>query len=314
MVNLTDSNWFVMKNIELIKNYFPGKSNATMSAYAVDLDCFAGYLGVESTYAAVNLLLGLPESQANLLVLHYKSELLQTDLKTTTVNRRLSTIRSLIKKARTLGLIDWSIDVSNETETAAVQVAGLSNSDIRRLMKAVLSQSSVKKATRDYAMLRLIYDLALKRHMLVALQLSDLDLNRKTLAFPNEKKEKRLTKPAHDALQKWIKQRGNESGPLFMNSDSARKKCSGITATSIYRIFRGLGNSIGLQVTPEAIRNSAIAEVVKQAKRLGVSEHELLTFSNHKNTQSLKKYQKHQQKIQESLSNLVATIDPNTMN
>lgn len=303
-----------MNSSEVVQRYFPGKSGATLAAYATDLESFKEYLRVESVAAAVNLLCGLPEGQANLVVMHYRSELLQSGLKTNTVNRRLSTLRSLIKKACASGMIDWTLDIANESTDIGAQVQVLSTNEIGRLLKAALAQSSNKLAVRDYALFRVMYDLALKRHAIAALQFSDLDLERKTLVISLNRKQKKLPKPTFQSLRNWINQRGTEDGPLFTNYDAACKKASGLSATSVYRIVKGLGETIGLHVTPEIIRNSAIAEAVNHARRLGFSPQEVLTFSDHKNSQSLKRFSKQRQVIQASLSNLVAAMDTELKN
>jgi integrase/recombinase XerC len=296
--------------LDIVKQFFPDKSKSTLTAYSKDLDFFAGFLKKNTAQETLNLLLGLPENQANLVVLHYKSELLESEQSISSINRKLSTLRSLVKAAKTAGLVNWTLGVPNEKAEKQSYFKCLTKTQINAVLSAAKNQPNQKKAARDYALMRLLFDLALKRQILADLQLSDYNLENKTLhiRFGKEQtiKTKLLPIKTANALNKWLEHRNQKEGPFFQNLDSAAKKNHGLSATSIYRIVKQIGEGIDLHVTPEEIRKAAIKEVITHAARLGVSDQELLVFSDHKHSVSLKKFKDHQSKIQESLSNLVA--------
>jgi integrase/recombinase XerC len=52
------------------------------------------------------------------------------------------------------------------------------------------------------------------------------------------------------ALRAWIDVRGEEPGPLFVNFDRAGKGRR-LTATSVYRMVRQLGERAGVRVRPQ---------------------------------------------------------------
>lgn len=296
--------------LDIIKLFFPDKSQSTLTAYSKDLDFFTEFLKKESTQETLDLLFGLPESQANLVVLHYKTELLENGQSISSINRKLSTLRSLVKAAKKAGVLDWKLDIPNEKVDYQPSVACLGKEQINLLLTTAKNQENQKKAARDYAIIRLLFDLALKRQIIADLELKDFDAVGKTLVIrSNQKlpdKIKLLPIKTVNALNNWLKHRSDTEGSLFENLDIAAKKSQGLSSTSIYRIVKQIGESIGIQVTPEEIRKASIKEVMTHAERLGISDHELLIFSDHKHTVSLKKFKNQKRKIQESLSNLVA--------
>ncbi len=294
----------------IIKHFFPNKSESTLLAYSKDLDFFKEFLKKESARETLDLLFGLPESQANLVVLHYKTELLESGQSISSINRKLSTLRSLVKAANNEGLLNWKLTIPNEKNDNQPAITCLNKEQIILLLNTAKTQENKKKSTRDYAIIRLLFDLALKRQIIADLDLKDYDATRKTITIrlgqdlPN--KVKLLPIKTVNALNSWLKYRGKDEGPLFENLDIAAKKSRGLSSTSIYRIVKQLGESVRLQVTPEEIRKASIKEVMTHAERLGISDHELLVFSDHKHTVSLKRFKNQKHKIQESLSNLVA--------
>src|SRR5262249_49265582 len=60
---------------------------------------------------AAQRLLAAGPGPANELALRYQADLRQRGLAAATVNRRLAALRSLVKLARTLGLVGWSLEV-----------------------------------------------------------------------------------------------------------------------------------------------------------------------------------------------------------
>lgn len=298
-----------MNTKETIRRFFPFKSEATITAYAADLDAFCAYLSKSSAEESLELLFSLPESQANLLVLHYKTELYSQGQKASSINRKLSTLRSLVSIAFQSGLTDWKLDIQNEKPDAAALVL-LSGQQVKDLLTAALSQSNSVKAARDHAIICLLYDLGLKRHIIADLVLSNLDLGKKILTIPalvnRAARIKALPARTAKSLSNWLVHRGNQEGLLFRHVDASKPGSSGITSTSIYRIVKNLGQTLGLNITPELVRQSAISEALRQASSVGLSESDLLAFSDHKSVQSIKQIQKKQVHHQRTLSALLA--------
>jgi len=106
--------------------------------------------------------LTLNRFEATSLVLKYKGILIEKGLAEATINRRLSAIKALVNYARRIGKCDWSLtDVKGEKvqpyrDTSEVSVAGF------KKMAAIPSLDTLK-GKRDYALLRLLWENALRR-------------------------------------------------------------------------------------------------------------------------------------------------------
>ena len=98
---------------ELLEAWLAGRSPQTVDAYRRDLADFASYVGADSPARAAEALLGAGAGEANLAALRYRATLLERGLSPATVNRKLAALRSLVKVARTVGFITFSLDVEN---------------------------------------------------------------------------------------------------------------------------------------------------------------------------------------------------------
>jgi integrase/recombinase XerC len=251
------------EKIEQLLSVFLQRSSAeTRRSYRADLDGFRGYLSVDSLAAAVGLLLNSPPGQACLTVLHYRAILRDQGLRSATCNRKLSTLRSLVKTANALGMVTWHLDVNNEKASRAALTPPPVRSDLQRLFTYARQQPKRAKGARDYALLRLMHDLALKRSVVAGLDLSALDWQKSRLTVITGScgvpVQLALPPPTVKALEQWIVYRGAAAGPLFTNFDQAGKG-DRLSATSIYRIVRQLGNRVGIDIGPNRLRHAAIS-------------------------------------------------------
>src|SRR5437764_15154787 len=95
----------------LVEAFLAGRSPRTLRAYRQDLEDFTRWSGADSPEEAARLLLASGHGQAHEVALSYRTHLLEPGLAPATVNRRLAALRSLVKLARTLGMVGWSLDV-----------------------------------------------------------------------------------------------------------------------------------------------------------------------------------------------------------
>ena len=293
----------------LLTEFFRQKSPQTSRSYRSDLEKFRRYLNLRNITDAVAHVVHAPHSQANLIVLHFKVELLKTGTKPGTINRRLSTIRSLLHLANKLELIPWHLDINNEplSPTRSDNIDG--EQVFQKVLMAAKGQKKALKASRDTAIVRLLHDLALKRHSLTALDLSDLNISQKRISVevPGKagKTVKRLPSATFKCLKKWLEKRGTFSGPLFINFDHA-KKGKRLTGSSIYRIVQRLGKSCGVSASPQIIRNAAIQKALRVADQEGIETSQLIQFTDHNNPASLRRFQKQRRGIQSVISELIS--------
>ncbi|MDQ6948356.1 MAG: site-specific integrase [Actinomycetota bacterium] len=212
----------------LVERFLGRQKPATRQAYTQDLADFAAFLGTDSTAAVLQLLAGGP-GLANQLVHDYLVQLRQKGLASATINRRLSALRSLVRLARLFQLISWTLELPGEKLERYRDTRGPGLGGMRRLL-AALEERQDAKGARDRALLRLAFDLGLRRGELVSLNLEHLDLEAATLAVLGKGQEGRdqLRLPTETAavMQAWLEQRGLEPGPLFVNFDRAGKRAA----------------------------------------------------------------------------------------
>jgi integrase/recombinase XerC len=292
----------------LIDSFLSGKSERTIEAYRRDLDDFRQFLGVENIGEAASFFLS-NQGKANSIALSYKSRLIERGLQSTTINRRLAALRSLSQMAKTLGMIPWTLQVKNRKVEAYRDTKGPGIDNFKKILGLTEARGDVK-GIRDKAILRLLFDLGLRRGEVTALDIEDLDFERETIQVmgkgKTQKTELSLPAPTIASLTEWLKVRGDFQGPLFLNLDRAHKGDGRITGKSIYRLVRGLGEKVGVKTRPHGIRHSAVTEAVKKAQRNGMDLEEVLDFSRHKDVRTLMIYRDRERNVQGKLSELVA--------
>src|SRR5438552_14022529 len=103
----------------LIERWREGRSPQTLRAYSNDLRHFAGWLGgflgplSLSTAEAVTTLLTKPQGEANEIVRAYRSAMTERGLSPSTINRRLSALRSLVALGKELGFVTFDLATRN---------------------------------------------------------------------------------------------------------------------------------------------------------------------------------------------------------
>jgi len=248
------------KAAALVAAFLAGRNERTLRAYRNDLEDFRSYLKAGDVDEAAQILLSRGHGEANALVLAYRADMVARKLQAATVNRRLAAVRSLVKLARTLGMVPWSLEVENLKALAYRDTRGPGRQGFRRLLEEAGSRTD-GKALRDGAALRLLHDLALRRAEVVGLDLGDVDLEGGTVTVlgkgRTQKERLSLPEPTKAALSMWIGARGMEAGPLFRNFNRAGKG-ERLTGTGLYLMVRDLGRKAGLTVRPHGLRHAGI--------------------------------------------------------
>lgn len=290
----------------LIDTFLSRRKATTRLSYEADLADFADFAGAGGKQDALQLLVSLPQGRANALAHEYKSALISRGLSSATVNRRLATLRSAVKLANVVGLVNWSLSVENEKSQKYRNTKGTGTSGFLSLVKTV-QERTCPKSVRDVAILHLLYDLALRRGEVAALDVSDFDPESGTLAVRGKGKEhsEKLTlpDPTAKAISDWLNVRGYEGMALFTNFDRAGKG-SRLTTSAIYYIVRHTGRKAGIEARPHGLRHAAITAALDLTNgnvRL-VKE-----FSRHANVQTVMVYDDKRHDCQGQVAKLVAT-------
>src|SRR5579872_5593878 len=97
----------------LLDAYCAGRNERTLAAYRADLENFRIFVGAATASEASRHLLTVTHGEANGISLAYKAHMTDRGLQAATINRRLAAVRSLVKLANTLGLVQWTLAVEN---------------------------------------------------------------------------------------------------------------------------------------------------------------------------------------------------------
>ncbi len=292
----------------LVSAFLSGRNERTIAAYRQDLETFREFVGAPTLDDAARLLLSRGNGEANAVALAYKSDLLQRGLQATTINRRLAALRSLVKLASTLGIVPWSLDIKNLKTAPYRDTRGPADGVFARVLSNA-EQRQDKKGIRDYALLRLLHDIALRRGEVVGLDVEDVDIEAGTVAVLGKGRTQKqflsLPEPTKVALSKWLEIRGTEEGALFTNFDRARKGHR-LTGSSLYYLVRKFGSAVEIKLRPHGIRHLSISKACKYAVTHGIGLEEILDFSRHADVSTLLIYRDRERNVQGQLASAVA--------
>lgn len=292
----------------LVDAFLSGRNEKTLQAYRRDLEDFQAFLGVETLDEAASRLLGNGHGAANETALSYRADLVDREpkLAPATINRRLSALRSLVKLARTLGFVPYSLEVRNVESQAYRDTRGPGRDGVLRIVNE-LERRLDAKGKRDRAVVRLLYDMGLRRVEVVRLDLADLELEAGTVAVLGKKRTEKepLTVPEETkaALESWLEARGTEPGPLFTNFDRAGKG-NRLTVRSVNRIVKELGLAVGLKTTPHGLRHAAITEALDKTNG---NLRAVARFSRHRDMRTLRVYDDNREDLGGEVARLLAS-------
>ncbi|MGE5610141.1 MAG: site-specific integrase [Bacillota bacterium] len=250
----------------LIELFLSGRKATTLRAYGQDLADFAAFVQADGIEDAARLLLTKTAPEANALAFEYLNQMLARNLSPKTINRRLSSLRSLVQLGRTLGLVNWQLEVRNLKARAYRDTRGPGKKGVKRMLDYLAGQST-PKSYRDAAIIHLLFDRGLRRGEVAGLDLSDVDAARCRIRVvgKGEHEAQWLTIPrlTLEAIARWLVFRGLEPGPLFYSLSNimpqGRLSDHGIYKWVVVKTARrsGLGH-----VRPHGLRHAGITHAL----------------------------------------------------
>lgn len=306
------------------------RSEATKRAYQGDLKHFFTACGLVDVGAAleppdVGKLFGLSAGAMALMLNEYKASMLGAKLSEATINRRLSAVRSLLRMARRLGadVPDPAALVSSEKVSTYRDTRGPAVSDVIRLLAA--PDRSTIQGKRDYALLVLLAENALRRAEVCSLSVGDFDAGERRLHIIGKGKGTQrqpvtLSMTATAALLDYLAARRDPAAvrqdapaqlaadmPLFTNT-ARRETTNGgrLTADGLYHILQGYGARVlGRELHPHSLRHAAITAAldatggdVRRAQRL----------SRHADVRTLQRYDDNRADLQGEVTGLLSAL------
>jgi integrase/recombinase XerC len=287
------------------------RSINTRRAYSRDLRYF--FQAIASTDPSPQLVaefLQLDRPTAIALVLGWKAALIEKGLAEATVNRRLAAVKSLCAYAQKVGKCLWSLEeVTGEKVQSYRDTAGISVEEYRRLLDQPNRQTL--KGKRDYAILRLIWDNALRRGEIAAADLADFTPELRTLAIlgkgrGTQKEIINLSDRTCEALQEWIDAIPTTQTALFIALDHAYYGHR-LTGTAIYNLVRGYAEKAGIKrvFSPHRGRHSSITAALDAT---GGDVRRVQKLSRHKKLETLTVYDDRRQGVQKEVTSLLSEL------
>ena len=293
---------------EIIAIFLSSHSSATNVAYYKDLIALGGFLDVASAEEAGVWLLMTASSQVNMVAATWQRQMLSGGLAPATINRRIASIRSLLALGRALGATTSEIRLSDLRSCPTRDTRGPGAEAVAKMV-ALLEQKGTPKSLRDLAIIRLLYDLGLRRAETVSIDVDDINLEAGELWVKGKgrpaKERFSLPEPTARALIEWLEVRGEEAGPLFTNLDRAHG-IGRLSPSSVYRVVRELGERVGVRAHPHGLRHSSITAAIKLAAREGLDLSIVQAFSRHADPRTLFLYRDAEGDPQASMSSAIA--------
>ena len=165
------------------------------------------------------MLLSAGQGLANRLAQGFQNYLRDSGKAATSINRTLSALKSMVKQANLLGMVPWTLTVTRMKAQSYRDTKGPGLHNYRMMLEACKDRKDTK-GIRDYAILCVLYSLALRRSELVNTHLEHLDLNEGTLNILGKGRTQRtkltLPEPTKKALAAWLEVRGDSTRPFVL--------------------------------------------------------------------------------------------------
>ncbi|MEM9925787.1 MAG: tyrosine-type recombinase/integrase [Cyanobacteria bacterium P01_D01_bin.50] len=289
------------------------RTESTKREYRKDLDKFFKEMtGVSPNPDSVLEFLHLSEKRAVAVVLKYKGKLLERGLKEATVNRRITSIKSLVKFARKVGVCSFSLeDVEMEKAVAYRDTTGVDAKTYARVIKKCDRTTKIGK--RDYAILRLLWENGLRRGEMSKLSIKDFDPHVSRLRIfgkgkGNNDEWVKLSAQTVSAITDWLDSRSRliASDALFISLDNNTWGYR-LSGNAIYQIvvrrFRATG--IDKVMSPHRIRHSGVTTVLEISNGNVTSGK---TYSRHSKVETVMIYDDNRNQNQGEITNQLADL------
>lgn len=161
----------------------------------------------------------------------------------------------------------------------AKQARSFNRSHLEQLQSQINKECSVKQL-RDTALLSVMFECAMKRSELCALTIEQLELdltNSEPVQVSLHNNHYQLSHSSSVILKQWLLMLPDTTGPVFRRIDRHANIGEGaLDASSIYRVFRSLQQTLGvsIQFSGQSARVGAAKELAKQGYEL----HDIVSF------------------------------------
>lgn len=295
------------------------RSPNTRRTYAKGLkDFFITMTQAEPSPERIAWFLSLKRFEAISLVLRYRAELLERGLAPASINVRLAAVKSLVNYARKIGKCDYSLeDVEGLRAETYRDTTGVSPETFKQIAAQV--QPNSLKGKRDAAILRLLWDNALRRAEVCYLNLEDYQPGERSLLIKGKgqltKETIRLSDKAVVLIDDWLGALSEVFDPLGDRSSDSPLFCTVDRATFghrlsgnvIYNLVRDSAQAAGIEkvMSPHRVRHSAITAALDATNG---DTRKVQKLSRHKNLNTLMIYDDNRHQHQAEVTGILADL------
>ena len=295
---------------ELADDFFGALTPRTRATYQSNLAAFARFAGAPSIPDALGMLIRSDAGQAFTILTRWKSELTAAGLAGATVNSRMGAVRSLLGFAADCGLISWRVKV-RKAPSESKDMRGPSPDQMRALFAACGGGEPID--LRDRALLRLLYNTALRRAEVCSLALEHVDFDRRVLSVLRKghavRSDVAMPESVTRALREWIMVRSTEPGALLRNFDPTAKASADLTVDGVANILHRLARKAGLdpkKVRPHGLRRSGVTRAIL-AMQGNITR--VMAFSGHRSPAMVIRYNDAQNDLAREVADAVEALD-----
>ncbi len=229
---------------------------------------------------------------------HYRAAMMERGLSSATIARRLSTLRSIVAKAREIGVVDYDLPKPRVAAEPRRARPTPSVADVGRVVSSLVEATN-PRAIRDLALVRLMAATALRRESVVSLDVRDVDLARGRIFVRTNKgkrtvdaggEEHSIPSPVVVALRLW-KECRDPSGswipdaPLFTGFRRGAKELERLEGRGLARALSRLGKRAGVDLQPHGLRRWAVTT----GASLGFDLETLRALARHRSVKTTEK-------------------------
>jgi len=252
-------------------------------------------------------------AQMTAQILRYKAELLTAKRAEATINRRISAIKSLIKMARRVGATQANPDEALDSEKVIKyrDTRGITAEQAKVLLR--LPDRSTPKGRRDFALLLILLENALRRAEVCTLQRADFEPESARVWIVGkgrgtQKQAVTVSRRCVQALEATLSDRAEiaPNAPLFVNFHRgyAEKRLS---EAGLYFLIRDYAKQAGFDVplSPHRLRHTAITMALDAS---GGDIRKVQRLSRHVKMETLRIYDDNRQDLQGEMTSSLSRL------
>jgi len=264
---------------------------SSLRAYARDLKFWCRATATTDAPGLLRMLVDQGPGRTNLMALRSLEVLKTAGLSPSTLNRRLSALKSVLSAARLVGMITWNLEVRGPKGAVLRDTRGPGVTTVLQMLKCAKEHLDPVHAARDLAILWLLFGTALRVGEVASLSLGDIELDQHRVWVLGKGRDERqpitIPRQVERALASWLTCRGNgvEYEPIFVALDRVHHGHR-LTSRSMHRVVVRLGKLAGIRTWPHGLRHSAITAALDA----GADVRQVRRFSRHASLDTLLLY------------------------